>query len=394
MQSSKKIKVLRILNRFNLGGPIYNVAMLTEHLPKEFETKLVGGKAMATEMDATFILTQQNIEFELIESMGRKISLLDDIRTFFRLRKIIKEYRPQIVHTHASKAGFLGRLAAISTGTPLLIHTFHGNVFHGYFNRFKTFLVKQVELRLAKRTHALIAIAPSQATELQFLNPQGHKNKIHIIPLGFDLSKFSDTAPIREDLRLKMNIATDEIAVGIVGRLVPIKNHQMFIEAASECLKNEGLRFKFYIVGDGEERVNLERLIAKDYPTLKDRITFTSWIKEMEQFYPAMDLICLTSLNEGTPVSLIEAQAAGIPVISTSVGGVKDVISHLETGYILSSHSAQELASVIVELSMNSPLRLKMSKNARNFVLDLFSYQRLVREMSQLYKQLLNDEKP
>ena len=226
------------------------------------------------------------------------------------------------------------------------------------------------------------------------MNPQGHKNKIHIIPLGFDLSKFSDTAPIREDLRLKMNIATDEIAVGIVGRLVPIKNHQMFIEAASECLKNEGLRFKFYIVGDGEERVNLERLIAKDYPTLKDRITFTSWIKEMEQFYPAMDLICLTSLNEGTPVSLIEAQAAGIPVISTSVGGVKDVISHLETGYILSSHSAQELASVIVELSMNSPLRLKMSKNARNFVLDLFSYQRLVREMSQLYKQLLNDEKP
>ena len=394
MQSSKKIKVLRILNRFNLGGPIYNVAILTEHLSKEFETKLVGGKAMTTEMDATFILAQQNIEFELIESMGRKISLFDDIRTFFRLRKIIKEYRPQIVHTHASKAGFLGRLAAISSGTPLLVHTFHGNVFHGYFNRFKTFLVKQVELGLAKRTHALIAIAPSQATELRFLNPQGHKNKIHIIPLGFDLSKFSDTAPIREDLRLKMNIATDEIAVGIVGRLVPIKNHQMFIEAASECLKNEGLRFKFYVVGDGEERVNLERLISKDYPTLKDRITFTSWIKEMEQFYPAMDLICLTSLNEGTPVSLIEAQAAGIPVISTSVGGVKDVISHLETGYILSSHSAHELASVIVELSMNSPLRLKMSKNARNFVLDLFSYQRLVREMSQLYKQLLNDEKP
>lgn len=388
-ENSDKIRVLRILNRFNVGGPVWNVALLTKHLPDEYETKLIGGKATPNEADALYILSELDINASVIPSLSREVSFSNDFKAFFALRKIMKEFKPHLVHTHASKAGFLGRLAAFTTGVPTVVHTYHGHVFEGYFGPVKEKIIRQLERLLARKSTAIVAISQAQKKAITEKFNICRAEKTYVIPLGFDLERFYPSEAKRNQARIAYNLNEDILAVGIVGRLTAVKNHDLFLKAAAILTSNSTINYQFFVVGDGETRLELQQLCA-EYG-ISSRVSFTSWIQSMEAFYPAMDIVCLTSLNEGTPVSLIEAQASGIPVISTNVGGVEDTMVNGKTGTILTSFSPEELAEKIESLAHAPDLRIQMSKNAHTFALEQFSYLALVNNMDALYKKLLKD---
>jgi glycosyltransferase involved in cell wall biosynthesis len=386
-----KVKVLRVLNRFNVGGPVWNVMLLTKHLPESYETMLVGGVVTQEEGDALSLLDLGDVDVTIIPTMSRKVNLFKDVRTLLTLRSIIRKHKPEIVHTHASKAGFLGRLAAVWSGVPVIVHTFHGHVFEGYFGPFTNRIIRSLERWLARRSNAIVAISAAQKKDLVEKYRIVPSYKVHVIPLGFDLKRFKPNETKRYNSRKHHQLKAKTIAVGIVGRLTEIKNHTLFLSAASKLLDQTELDFQFFVVGDGALKQELmEKAKALN---LEKKLVFTSWIGAMETFYPAMDIVCLTSINEGTPVSLIEAQASGIPVISTRVGGVEDIIVHEKTGILLDTFNPEELAEKILHLANHPILRAEMSKNAHNFVFDRYNYMRLIAEMENLYQNLMRDAK-
>lgn len=389
----EKIKVLRIINRFNIGGPTYNATFLSAFLSEEFETLLVGGLPEEGESDSLYIPEKYNVQPLLIEELVRTPNYKSDRKAYKRLKEIMREFKPDIVHTHASKAGALGRKAAFACKVPVVIHTFHGHVFHSYFGKLKTGLFKAIERSLAKRSTGIVAISDRQKEELSVIHRICPPDKIKVIPLGFDLLPFHEKRTShRKETRENFGIHRDEIAVGIIGRLAPIKNHDLFLDVCIEVLEKTTKKVKVFIVGDGSERAHIEGRVQEINERFGDQLTMTSWIKDIGAFNAGMDVICLTSNNEGTPVSMIEAQAGGIPVISTNVGGVCDVIQDGETGYIVPPNDLAAFAKKLLELIENENIRTKMSQNGWKFVEERFNYTTLVRNMEAYYKQLLKQK--
>ena len=389
-----KIRVLRIINRFNIGGPTYNAVFLTRYLSEDFETLLVGGMPEEGEADSLHILEEYGIEPLLLKEMKREPRFSHDRAAYMRLKAIIREFKPDIVHTHASKAGALGRKAALSMKVPVVVHTFHGHVFHSYFGKLKTFVFKTIERRLARRSSGIIAISNTQKKELADEHQICPSEKIEVIPLGFDLKRFQNSKELfRERTRQIYSLKEDEVAVAIIGRLVPVKNHRMFLEVIRILSSEMKNKVSFFIVGDGTEKVLLEQEISEMNLPQNLKIVMTSWIKDIAAFNAGMDVICLTSNNEGTPVSLIEAQAAGIPVISTDVGGVRDIVQDEDTGYVVPQNEPILFAEKLRSLIEDKNKREKMSQNGWSFVEDKFHYTRLVRDMENYYKKLLSDNK-
>lgn len=388
-------KILRIINRFNLGGPTYNVAYLTKHLAPEFETVLIGGEKDETEESSLHILEGLDLKAELIPEMRRAIRWQDDWHAYKKLRRIIREHKPDIVHTHASKAGTLGRLAAWMEGVPIVIHTFHGHVFHSYFGFFKTQIYKWIERLLSLITTRIIAISEGQKHELSKIHKIAPERKIVVVPLGFDLSKFSeDQETKRVNFREQWGLQPQEVAIGIIGRLVPIKNHEFLLEAIALLKRETKTQFKLVIVGDGDLRQSLElrchELGLSTSATNKSAdVTFTSWITEVDRVVAGIDLAVLTSQNEGTPVSLIEAQAGGVPVISTKVGGIHHVVMENQTGFLVEKGDLHTLVSHLKTLVESPALRREMGDKGRQYVEKQFHYTRLINDMRNLYHQLL-----
>ncbi len=373
-----------------MGGPTYNATFLTRFLSDDFETLLVGGMPEEDETDSLHILKQYGIEPLLIREMKRQPSFFQDRAAYKKLKNIMAEFKPDIVHTHASKAGALGRRAANSLGIPVVLHTFHGHVFHSYFGTFKTKIYKSIERRLASKSSGIIAISEIQKKELSQLHNICEESKIKVIPLGFDLSRFNAAKnEFRESTREEFGISGNEVAVAIVGRLVPVKNHLLFINALGNLIKDLTVPLKVFIVGDGSERSNIEEAVQSlpKSPLLK--IELTSWIQDIAKFNAGMDLICLTSNNEGTPVSLIEAQAANIPVITTDVGGVRDIVLDGETGFIVPKNDVESLSDKMRLLIEDENLRKKMSQNGWTFVEHKFHYTTLVKNMEEYYNSLI-----
>ncbi len=396
------IRVLRIINRFNLGGPTYNVAYLTKYMPSEFKTILVGGKHEDDEISSDFILQSMNIKPMLIPAMRRVINFKKDLIAYEVISDIIKRYKPHIVHTHAAKAGTLGRMAAFAANVPIIVHTFHGHVFHSYFNNYKTIFYKTIERRLAQSSTRIIAISDTQKNELANIYNICNEDKIEIIPLGFDLDRFNiDKETKRIAFRRHYNIDDDEIAIGIIGRIVPIKNHSLFIEAIKYIQNKTTKKIRAFIIGDGDDRHKIEikakqlGLNYTDFNISKEKalITFTSWIKEIDYANAGMDIIALTSFNEGTPVSLIEAQASGVPIISTNVGGVKDIMIPNKTGILCNSFEYNEFGEKLLNLVENDNFRLNLSKKGWSFVKEKYHYSRLINDMTNLYYKLIDEKK-
>jgi glycosyltransferase involved in cell wall biosynthesis len=390
--SDKKIKVLRIINRFNIGGPTYNATFLTRFLSDEFETLLIGGLPEKGESDSLHILEEYGVEPILLPEMKRKPNFFSDRKALKKIKEIIVEYKPDIVHTHASKAGALGRKAALDMNVPVIVHTFHGHVFHSYFGKVKTELYKFIERKLAEKSTGIIAISELQKNELVNTYKIATEKKVNVIPLGFDLQKFNENlSEKRKNVREKFEIGEDQVAVAIVGRLAPIKNHALFLEAVNLLQVQTEKKMVFFIVGDGELRDEIAQKVS-DLSKKGVDIRMTSWIKDINEFNAGMDIICLSSNNEGTPVSIIEAQASQVPVVSTNVGGVQNVMIDNETGYIVPKNNARIFADKLLVLIENEVLRNEMGQKGWTFVKERFHFERLVKDMEDYYKGLLNKE--
>ncbi len=388
-------KVLRIINRFNLGGITYNVAYLSKYLSSNYETLLIGGAEEEGEESSLHITDKLNLKPVIIEELQRSIGFKNDRAAYKRIKQIIKEYKPDIVHTHASKAGAVGRMAAIHCKVPIIVHTFHGHVFHSYFGKLKTAFYKSIERYLAGRTDAIIAISDIQRKELtetfKICTPQ----QTHVINLGFDLERFTlDADQKRKDFRSKYNLQEDELAIGIIGRLAPVKNHELFIDAIDNISKKSEKKVRAFIIGDGETRQQLENyLVAKKLPFTNESsgnklFCFTSWIKDVDWALAGLDLVALSSKNEGTPVSLIEAQAAGKFIVTTNVGGTADIL-HKDCGFLCDQKKPGEFIAQLLNAVNNFETLSAKAKNGQALVLQKFSYKRLANDVEKLYDELL-----
>lgn len=384
-------KILRIINRFNLGGPTYNAAYLTKYLEGEYETLLIGGNHEKNEKSSMHILEDLGIKPIIIPEMQRSINPLLDRIALKKIKEIIEDFKPDIIHTHAAKAGALGRKAAYNAGVKQIYHTFHGHVFHSYFSKIKTNIYKKIERDLAKKTTKIIAISPIQKEELSKVHKICKPEKIEVIPLGFDLSKFyKNKEAKREKFRKKWRIKDSEVAIGIIGRLVPIKNHLFFIKAINQVLSSCSIPIRFFIVGDGEEKENIIEYINEfkiDYST-DDKVAtiqLTSWIKEIDEVNAGMDIICLCSLNEGTPVSLIEAQASGKPIVTTRTGGIENIVIENKTALISEINNLNLFVENLITF-INSKEKRKQFTELGVKKSKEFDYKILIKNIKRLYE--------
>lgn len=394
-------RILRIANRFNLGGPTFNVAYLTKYLPEEYETLLIGGDKEENEASSSHILQDLGIEPVIIPEMKREISPGLDWNAYRKIKQIIRDFQPDIVHTHAAKAGAIGRQAASDMKVPVIVHTFHGHVFHSYFGRYKTQFYKSVERNMAKKSSAIIAISDIQKEELSKIHGICEEDKIRVVPLGFDLSRFQEnTESKRRQFRTEFNLKDDEVAIGIIGRLVPIKDHHFFLRLVRHVMDYTNKQVRFFIVGDGELRSELEGFCAEleipfnghpNYNLSNAMVTFCSWRTDIDVINAGLDLVVLTSKNEGTPVSLIEAQASGTPVISTNVGGVENVVEHGVTGLLAEKENETKMAENLMSLINSNELRMNMSIKGWSHVGEKYHYSRLTENMAKLYFELLGN---
>ena len=401
------IRILRIIARLNIGGPAIQAVKLSARFSDPVcQTLLVCGNVSPGEGDMSYLASAEGVTPKILAGFGREISLLDDLRSLQNLRKIILDFRPHIIHTHTAKAGTLGRVAGILTrgrpqGRPRLIHTFHGHVFEGYFGSLKAFVFLQIERFLARFTDRIVVISPLQFADICGKYRIASPRKVKIVPLGFELERFRDAKRKGRDARVEIFGAQSEnlFVVGIVGRLTRIKNHRMFLDAV-RILKDRGsdTRFRFFVVGDGELREELERYSRE--LGIDELVVFAGWHQDMVPAYGMMDAVALTSMNEGTPVSLIEAMAAGVPVISTSVGGVPDVLgmSKPETGFSMAQRGLlvrpgepEELAEAISFLLKNPGASERMVKRAREYVLREYAMERLMEDIGSLYSEVLQE---
>ena len=396
-------KILRIHNRLIIGGPTLNVLFLTKYLAPEFETLLIVGEKEDHEKDAFSLAEKMGVQFLSIPDMGRSVHPYRDYQAYRQVQKIIKDYKPDIIHTHAAKPGAIGRLAAGSNNGMVIAHTYHGHVFHSYFNRLKTRFIIQTERFLAKRSDVLVAISHQQKKELTEEFKIAERDKFAIIPLGFDLKKFCENQEVkRKQFREEFKLQPDEIAIGIIGRLVPVKNHSLFLDAIHHVIENTHKKIRAFIVGDGETRKDLERkakdlgisFTSSDNMDVTASLVFTSWRSDIDVINAGLDIIALTSLNEGTPVSLIEAQAANKPIVSTRVGGIADVVIENETALLSNVSDVKTFMDNLLELVENDEFRMALGKTGMNHVQEKFSVERLVADTANLYRELLVKRNP
>lgn len=410
MTASEPIRILRIIARLNIGGPAIQAISLSDHLSRDgYKTLLVSGKVAPHEGDMAYFAKEKGVQPVILPEMGREIAPLGDMKSLIDLRKIIKQFKPHIIHTHTAKAGTLGRLVGItfnlirrSNVKMRMVHTFHGHIFHSYFGSLRTRLFIQIERFLSRFTDRIIVISPLQQRDICLRYRIAPPEKVRIIPLGFDLSDFKGRENHRKEIRERYMLQDGQRVslVGIIGRLIDVKNHRILLEAA-KCLEAMGKieRFKFLVVGDGELRQDLIRY-ARELG-VQNSVIFAGWQKDMPSIYEALDIVALTSLNEGTPVSLIEAMANARPVVATDVGGVRDLMGFIDEeskdGYILAQHGilvpsgdGEVLARALSFLYENRKASNEMAERGRKFVLNHYSVERLVEDVKSLYSEILS----
>lgn len=378
------IRVMRIIARMNVGGPAIHVSLLSAGLRDEqFQTTLVTGVLGPDEADMSYLAAEHGVEPVIIPTLQREIMLLDDLKTLVRLVRLMRREKPHIVHTHTAKAGLVGRLAAKLAGVPVIAHTFHGHVFHGYFSPAKARLFIWLERAAARLSDVTLTISEGLRDDLLRYRID-RPERIRVLPLGLSLQPFADATALRGVLRQEMHVSTDTPLAGIIGRLVPVKNHRLFLEAARKV--HEALpEARFVIVGGGECQPEIEGLTRE--LSLTDVVWFAGWRQDLPAIYADLDLVVISSNNEGTPVSLIEAMAAGVPVVSTAVGGVPDLLCQGKLGALVQPHDADALAAAMIDaLRHPDPARTAM---AQRHALKQYSIERLIADMRALYGDLL-----
>jgi glycosyltransferase involved in cell wall biosynthesis len=385
----RSVSLVRIFSRLNVGGPSVHVILLSAGLSGlDYQTTLVLGREDAHEGNMNYLAERYGVRPVILPCLGREISLLNDLRATFALWRLLKKTKPLIVHTHTSKAGFSGRLAARMAGIPVLVHTFHGHVLRGYFGPFKTWLLTALERGLARWTDAIVTVSRAVKADLVALGV-AEEAKFHVIELGLDLQPFLSLSGRSGVLRNACGIEETLPLVGIVGRLVPIKDHETFLTAAA-LVRRSGQPAFFAVIGDGELRQHLESRAFE--LGLGDSIKFFGWRTDLADVYADLDLVVLSSRNEGTPVSLIEAAAAGKPVVATAVGGIPDFIQHGSNGYLVPPGDSQALAAAISMILADPARAGALGTWGRKMVSERFATRRLLADHHQLYVNLLKNK--
>jgi glycosyltransferase involved in cell wall biosynthesis len=309
-----------------------------------------------------------------------------ELRALVRLYLLMRQEHPHVVHTHTAKAGFVGRLAARLARVPVVVHTFHGHVLHGYYGPRKTQLLRRMERGLACLTDCIITVSEHVKRDLVTYGVAA-ADRIQVISLGLELDPFLESGSYRGAFRRELQLNGVERLIGIVGRIFPIKNRHLFLEAAA-LVAREDPAARFAIVGDGTLRPALERQAQETGIT--DRVIFTGWRRDLPGIYADLDVLAVTSNNEGTPVSAIEAMAAGCPVVATNVGELPArLIREGETGYLVPPSDAPAVATALLRVLHQPEMARCMGETARKAARERFSAQRLITDMEQLYLELL-----
>src|SRR6267143_414111 len=413
------MKILRIIARLNVGGPARHVIWLTEGLQSAgYETLLAAGVVPPGEDDMSYLATAASVTPFIIPEMSREISLKDALTAWKLFRLMVRE-RPELVHTHTAKAGTVGRVAGLMyrwltpaalIGKPRpcrFVHTYHGHVFHSYYGRLKTQLFLTIERSLARLiTDRIVVISRQQRHEINEVFRVGRSEQFAVIPLGLDLSGYATPQQRRPRLRGELHAVEDTMLIGIVGRLTEIKNHRLFLQAAALLKSAIGSGARFVIIGDGRLRGELEaqaKMLALD-----EDVLFLGTRNDPEDFYPALDIVALTSLNEGTPLTLIEAMANARPIVATSVGGVVDLLGDpllpvsqndeavgyriCQRGVSVPSGDASGFARGLARLIEEPELRDRLGRIGFEFVTRNYAKERLLTDIAELYRELTQTE--
>jgi glycosyltransferase involved in cell wall biosynthesis len=382
-----RVRVLRIIARLNIGGPAIHATLLQSRLyPEIYESTLVTGSEDAAEGNY-LELHGRTTEMISVPELGREIRGGQDFKALFALIRVIRQVKPHIVHTHTAKAGTLGRIAAAICRVPIVVHTYHGHVLSGYFSPAKTWVFVQIERVLGKFSTRLLAVTDRVRGDL-LAKGIGSPERFQVVPLGFNLADLAISERRRGELRAELGLPPQARLIGIVARLVPIKAHEVFIAAAEQIARADP-SCHFLIIGDGERRAELEALVRQ--AGLTDRTRFLGWRGDLDRLNADLDVVVLTSKNEGSPVALIEAMAAARPVVSTSVGGVPDVVRHEENGLLVPDGDASAVAQAVLRLLGDAALSARLGIAGRAFVLQRFDADRLLSDLHALYQQLLRE---
>jgi glycosyltransferase involved in cell wall biosynthesis len=404
------MKIVRIIARLNVGGPARHVVWLAKALNDEkFQTALVTGTVPGGEEDMSYFAAENGVAPVFIPEMSRELSM-KDVVSLWKIYRFLRREQPDVVHTHTAKAGTVGRVAGFFyrwltlktlIGRPrpvFFVHTYHGHVFHSYYGRGKTAFFLFIEKMLARfATDKIIVISRQQFEEIHEKFGVGRRAQFEIVPLGIDLSPFSAPEAKRKKFRAEIAAADDEILVGLVGRLTEIKNHALFLEVARRAKQmSDAPKMRFVVVGDGHLRAALERLTKE--LNVEDVVTFVGNRNDTDAVYAGLDIIALTSLNEGTPLSLIEAMASARPCISTAVGGVVDLLGAVETeiegfavcerGVRVASNDAESFAKGLIYLAKSEKLQREFGKRGREYVVAHYGKERLIADVKNIYYEL------
>ncbi len=405
------MKILRIIARLNVGGPARHVVWLTKNLNTNgFQSALIAGTVPDGEEDMSYFAAENGVEPIYISALSRELSP-KDIVSLYKIYREIKRQKPDIIHTHTAKAGTVGRIAAffykwLTFGTLIgrpravkVVHTFHGHVFHSYYGATKTRVFLLIEKILARfATNRIVVITQQQFVEIHEKFGVGKRGQFSIIPLGIDLGSYSNSIDHRNILRNEIGAADDDIVVGFTGRLTEIKNIPLLIDVAARYkLLAVEPKLKFVIIGDGNLRTELESSAAE---LVRDgTVTFLGNRDDVSQLLPGFDIIALTSKNEGTPLSLIEAMAAGVPLISTAVGGVVDLVGETlehqdgfricERGVTADDLEPKHFLNGLLYLAKDEKLQKRLKENAAAFVNAQYSIDRLTIDIESLYRELM-----
>ena len=380
IENTQKVRVLRIIARMNVGGPAVQVSGLMRGFDQElFEQELLTGYCATDEADYLEKVAT-DVKSIRIDGLGRSIKPRADLTALFAIVKVIRRFKPDVIHTHTAKAGVVGRIASMLSGhRSVRVHTFHGHLLHGYFGSGKTKLVILVEKFLALFTQQLLAVGKQVQDDL-IAAGIGNSNKFAVMPPGLQLAK----VPSKHEARIELGLDQNQIFCAFIGRITQIKRPDRFLDVVAK-IKTDGIKVKFIVAGAGEQlQYCQDRVTSENLP-----VTFLGWREDIEVVLAAADFVILTSDNEGTPLSLIQAGMVGIPVVGTNVGSTNEIVVNGKTGF-LTDLSVDQLVTAVTKLSGNSELRAQMGSEGREYSLARYGVVRLVRNHEDLYHELIS----
>jgi glycosyltransferase involved in cell wall biosynthesis len=383
-----RLRVLQVIGRLNMGGPAHIAALLSGRRfhPERYETVLVHGSLAPGEASLAGLAEEEGARMGFLADLQQPVDPLRDARALAKLIRLARRFRPDVVHTHTAKAGFLGRQAALAVRPrPAIVHTYHGHVLEGYFGPAKARLYLQLERALGRVSDCLIGVSQATVEDLVRLGV-APREKFRVLPLGLDLDPLTRIdEELRRRSRAELGIGADEVLAIFVGRVVPIKRLDLLLEALALARRADA-RLRLAVIGDGEERPRLERQAAE--LGLAGEVLFLGYRRELRPLFAAADLAVLSSDNEGTPVSLIEAAAAGLPAVATDAGGVREVVGE-GTGLLAPRGDAGALAGALLSLAGDPERRAEYGRAARTRALERFGAERLVSDVDALYEELV-----